>query len=299
MCDTLKNVREVGREQQHAHHGEDQIHGEPADDAVDCFNIAYVDLDGFGIVLSSSRSSVLDISARARRQAAPAPDAPPVTRRGQPCQPYPPLDRRRDARASPQDRSGAEAHGYKNSSELKYAASAERRMPVARAARAGPRRTCAGVVTRFGIPLAAYPVAGWAGVVARPSRDRARRPPQGPARELQGCPCMASERAVLRSPSRCLVWRSAAGCGADAGRGAPGGGPGRGPPARLLQHPHRRDAAARPIGRTAAIWPDGLREIDYVLRDFRTGEVRAIDPALLDLLHRLAAGRWTTTARSA
>jgi uncharacterized protein YcbK (DUF882 family) len=32
---------------------------------------------------------------------------------------------------------------------------------------------------------------------------------------------------------------------------------------------------------------DGLREIDHVLRDFRTGEVRPIDPALLDLLYRL------------
>lgn len=32
---------------------------------------------------------------------------------------------------------------------------------------------------------------------------------------------------------------------------------------------------------------DGLREIDYVLRDFRTNEVRSIDPALLDLLHTL------------
>lgn len=32
---------------------------------------------------------------------------------------------------------------------------------------------------------------------------------------------------------------------------------------------------------------DGLAEIDYVLRDFRTGDVRSIDPALLDLVHRL------------
>jgi uncharacterized protein YcbK (DUF882 family) len=35
--------------------------------------------------------------------------------------------------------------------------------------------------------------------------------------------------------------------------------------------------------------PDALREIDHVLRDFRTGEVHAIDPDLLDLLHRLHA----------
>ena len=35
--------------------------------------------------------------------------------------------------------------------------------------------------------------------------------------------------------------------------------------------------------------PDSLREIDFVLRDFRTGDVHTIDPALLDLLHRLCA----------
>lgn len=32
---------------------------------------------------------------------------------------------------------------------------------------------------------------------------------------------------------------------------------------------------------------DALRAIDYNLRDFRTGEVHAIDPELLDLLYRL------------
>lgn len=31
----------------------------------------------------------------------------------------------------------------------------------------------------------------------------------------------------------------------------------------------------------------GLAEIDYVLRDFRTGDVHPIDPGLLDLVHRL------------
>ncbi len=40
-------------------------------------------------------------------------------------------------------------------------------------------------------------------------------------------------------------------------------------------------------------WADGgyvssaLREIDWVLRDFRTGDVKAIDPPLLDILHAL------------
>ena len=33
--------------------------------------------------------------------------------------------------------------------------------------------------------------------------------------------------------------------------------------------------------------PEGLAEIDYVLRDFRTGEVHPIDPYLLDLVHGL------------
>ncbi|HEX6142686.1 MAG TPA: DUF882 domain-containing protein [Geminicoccaceae bacterium] len=34
---------------------------------------------------------------------------------------------------------------------------------------------------------------------------------------------------------------------------------------------------------------EGLNEIDWVLRDFRTGEVKAIDTRLLDLLHTLNA----------
>jgi uncharacterized protein YcbK (DUF882 family) len=32
---------------------------------------------------------------------------------------------------------------------------------------------------------------------------------------------------------------------------------------------------------------DALAEINYVLRDFRTGDVRTIDPRLLDLVHQL------------
>lgn len=45
----------------------------------------------------------------------------------------------------------------------------------------------------------------------------------------------------------------------------------------------------------ATYWADGawqaagLREINHILRDFRTGDVVDIDPALLDLMHRLAA----------
>jgi uncharacterized protein YcbK (DUF882 family) len=38
------------------------------------------------------------------------------------------------------------------------------------------------------------------------------------------------------------------------------------------------------------VWQaDGLREINHVLRDFRTGDVTDMDSGLLDLMHRLAA----------
>ncbi len=40
--------------------------------------------------------------------------------------------------------------------------------------------------------------------------------------------------------------------------------------------------------------PDALREIDWVLRDFRTGEARPIDRRLLDLLWRLRSALDTT-----
>jgi uncharacterized protein YcbK (DUF882 family) len=41
--------------------------------------------------------------------------------------------------------------------------------------------------------------------------------------------------------------------------------------------------------------PDALTAVNYFLRDFRTGDVHAIDPSLLDLLHALA--RVTETSR--
>jgi len=36
-------------------------------------------------------------------------------------------------------------------------------------------------------------------------------------------------------------------------------------------------------------WPDALSAINWLLRDFRTGDVHVIDAELLDLLHRVAA----------
>jgi len=40
--------------------------------------------------------------------------------------------------------------------------------------------------------------------------------------------------------------------------------------------------------------PDALRQIDWVLRDFRTGDARPVDPRLLDLLWDLRAALDTT-----
>jgi uncharacterized protein YcbK (DUF882 family) len=39
--------------------------------------------------------------------------------------------------------------------------------------------------------------------------------------------------------------------------------------------------------------PDGLAAVNHLLRDFRTNELHDIDPALLDLLHRLAESTGT------
>lgn len=40
--------------------------------------------------------------------------------------------------------------------------------------------------------------------------------------------------------------------------------------------------------------PDALSEIDYILRDFRTGDVKKIDPSLLDLLSALRRSMGTS-----
>jgi uncharacterized protein YcbK (DUF882 family) len=62
-------------------------------------------------------------------------------------------------------------------------------------------------------------------------------------------------------------------------------------PARRLafDHLHTGERLRATYWEGGRYLPDGLREIDLILRDFRTGEVHAIDPALLDLLHRLCA----------
>jgi uncharacterized protein YcbK (DUF882 family) len=53
-------------------------------------------------------------------------------------------------------------------------------------------------------------------------------------------------------------------------------------------HTHTGEAARVVYWAEGAYLPDGLAEIDRVLRDHYSGDVHAIDASLLDVLHRLA-----------
>ena len=53
---------------------------------------------------------------------------------------------------------------------------------------------------------------------------------------------------------------------------------------------HTEESLSTVYWQDGRLVPDALAEIDWHLRDFRTGEVHAIDPDLLDLLHRLRPG---------
>jgi uncharacterized protein YcbK (DUF882 family) len=62
------------------------------------------------------------------------------------------------------------------------------------------------------------------------------------------------------------------------------------PPRRLrLDNLHTGEKLAVDYFDGGRYQPDALAEVDRFLRDFRSGEVGVIDPALLDLLHRLAS----------
>ena len=50
---------------------------------------------------------------------------------------------------------------------------------------------------------------------------------------------------------------------------------------------HTEESLSTVFWQDGRLVPDALAAIDWHLRDFRSGEVRAIDPKLLDLLHRL------------
>ncbi len=50
---------------------------------------------------------------------------------------------------------------------------------------------------------------------------------------------------------------------------------------------HTEESLSTVFWQDGRLVPDALAQIDWHLRDFRSGEVRPIDPTLLDLLHRL------------
>ena len=56
-----------------------------------------------------------------------------------------------------------------------------------------------------------------------------------------------------------------------------------------FRHTHTREELSLAYASVVGYRPDALSRIDQFLRDFRTGDVHAIDPSLLDLLNDLAA----------
>jgi uncharacterized protein YcbK (DUF882 family) len=61
-----------------------------------------------------------------------------------------------------------------------------------------------------------------------------------------------------------------------------------GPRVLSLAHLHTGERLNVEYFDRGAYVPDALQAIEKVLRDFRTGDTHAIDPGLLDLLHRLS-----------
>jgi uncharacterized protein YcbK (DUF882 family) len=51
---------------------------------------------------------------------------------------------------------------------------------------------------------------------------------------------------------------------------------------------HTRESLRATYWESGHYLQDSLRQIDFVLRDFRTGEVHPIDPELLDVVHRIS-----------
>jgi uncharacterized protein YcbK (DUF882 family) len=56
-----------------------------------------------------------------------------------------------------------------------------------------------------------------------------------------------------------------------------------------LRHTHTGETLALAYAAGESYFTDALGRVDWFLRDFRNGETHAIDPALLDQLHTLAA----------
>jgi uncharacterized protein YcbK (DUF882 family) len=65
------------------------------------------------------------------------------------------------------------------------------------------------------------------------------------------------------------------------------------PRALSLVHTHTSERLRVEYFSGGRYLPDALASVNHFLRDFRTGEVHAIEPGLLDLLHRLAGAAGT------
>ena len=61
------------------------------------------------------------------------------------------------------------------------------------------------------------------------------------------------------------------------------------PRALAFRHTHTGETLALAYAAGESYFTDALARVDWFLRDFRNGETHAIDPALLDQLHALAA----------
>jgi uncharacterized protein YcbK (DUF882 family) len=55
-----------------------------------------------------------------------------------------------------------------------------------------------------------------------------------------------------------------------------------------FEHTHTGERLSVKYFEDGAYVPEALTKVNYFLRDFRTGDIHAIDPSLLDLLHHLA-----------
>ena len=95
-------------------------------------------------------------------------------------------------------------------------------------------------------------------------------------------------RVVLAAPAVLLSDRVVF---AAAGRSVAAGAASR---ALTFHHTHTGENLTAEYFCRGAYVPDALAAINRHLRDFRTGDEHAIDPALLDLLHGLAAATETT-----
>ena len=103
-----------------------------------------------------------------------------------------------------------------------------------------------------------------------------------------GCSLPATTPAIVNDPSR---RRFVTALGASVLTIAPGWVQARTGPTRALRFDnlHTNEKLSVEYFAAGGYLPDALSAVNHLLRDFRTGDVGTIDPALLDLLHGLAA----------